>query len=80
MDDTRLYLDTHPDCKEAFIYYKKMEKIRNDAIKEYEIHCGSILSYRANETGSEYFRGQMAAAMEGGVNLCGLMKKEHSIR
>ena len=28
----------------------------------------------------EYFRGQMAAAMEGGVNLCGLMKKEHSIR
>ena len=28
----------------------------------------------------EYFRGQMAAAMEGGGNLCGLMKKEHSIR
>ena len=25
--ETMLYLDTHPDCKEAFIYYKKMEKM-----------------------------------------------------
>lgn len=49
MDDARLFLDTHPECEEAFAYYKKMEKIRKDAIKEYEIHCGSILSYQANE-------------------------------
>lgn len=50
MDDTRLFLDTHPDSKEAFAYFKKMEKIRNEAIKEYEIHCGPMLSYHSNAT------------------------------
>lgn len=49
MDDTRLFLDTHPHCEEAFDYFKKMEKVRKEAIKEYEIHCGSILSYQADE-------------------------------
>lgn len=51
MDDTRLFLDTHPESKEAMAYFKKMEKIRNDAIKEYEIHCGPILSYRTSAVG-----------------------------
>lgn len=51
MDDTRLFLDTHPDCKEAVAYFKKMEKIRNEAIKEYEIHCGPILSYHTSDAG-----------------------------
>lgn len=49
MDDTRLFLDTHPDCREAMAYFRKMEKIRNEAIKEYEIHCGQILSYSADK-------------------------------
>ena len=49
MDDTRLFLDTHPDCSEAMAYYKKMERIRRDAIKEYEMHCGPMLAYQTSE-------------------------------
>lgn len=49
MDDTRLFLDTHPDCREAMAYFRKMEKIRNEAIKEYEIHCGPILWYSSDD-------------------------------
>lgn len=47
MDDTRLFLDTHPDCSEAMEYFRKMEQIRNDAIREYEIQVGPILSYHS---------------------------------
>ena len=46
MDDTRLFLDTHPDCPEALEYFKKMEAIRDEAIKEYEHRVGPILAYR----------------------------------
>lgn len=46
MDDTRLFLDTHPDCTEALEYFNKMESIRNEAIKEYEQHVGPVLAYR----------------------------------
>ena len=51
MDDTRLFLDTHPDSKEAAAFFRKMEKIRNEAIKEYEIHCGPMLAYHSSATG-----------------------------
>ena len=53
MDDTRLFLDTHPDSKEAVAYFKKMKKIRNEAIKEYEMHCGPMLSYHTSDAGDE---------------------------
>lgn len=49
MDDTRLFLDTHPDCKEALDYYKKMKKMRKEAIDEYKKHCGAMLAYEAEE-------------------------------
>lgn len=47
MDDTRLFLDTHPDCTEALEYFKKMEHMRDEAIKEYEHHVGPMLAYHS---------------------------------
>lgn len=26
LDDTRLFLDTHPNCQEAILYYNKMQE------------------------------------------------------
>ena len=31
MDDTRLFLDTHPNCTEAITFHQKMEKVRQEA-------------------------------------------------
>lgn len=47
MDDTRLFLDTNPDCVEAMEYFKKMEKIRKEAIKEYECQVGPVVAYQS---------------------------------
>lgn len=44
MDDTRLYLDTHPNCSEALKFYDKMQEKRNCAIKEYTAMFGPINS------------------------------------
>lgn len=53
MDDTRLFLDTHPECEEAKDYFRKMEKIRNEAIREYERHFGPILAYHSGRENCE---------------------------
>lgn len=45
MDDTRLFLDTHPNCSEAMDFFKKMQKIRYDAIREYTENYGPITGY-----------------------------------
>ncbi len=45
MDDTRLFLDTHPDCTEAMEYFQKMHRIRHEAVKEYTQRFGQIVSY-----------------------------------
>ncbi len=47
MDDTRLYLDTHPDCPEALEYFKKMQNLRHEAVREYTEKFGQIMSYHA---------------------------------
>lgn len=45
MDDTRLYLDTHPTCSEALVFFAKMQEKRKRAIKEYTELYGPICSY-----------------------------------
>ncbi len=45
MDDTRLYLDTHPGCKRGMEYFSDMQEIRDTAIKFYTKRFGPILSY-----------------------------------
>lgn len=51
MDDTRLYLDTHPDCEEANLYFSKLQKLRTEAIKKYEETTGSLLAYQTSAAG-----------------------------
>ena len=45
LDDTRLYLDTHPDCEKAMDFFKKMQHIRHEAMKEYTENYGAIYGY-----------------------------------
>ena len=49
MDDTRLFLDTHPDCEEALEYFKKMHRIRHEAVKEYTERFGQVVSYHIDD-------------------------------
>jgi spore coat protein JB len=53
MDDTRLFLDTHPDCSEAKAFFKKMEKIRREAIHDYENNFGPMLAYQTSDASDE---------------------------
>ena len=50
MDDTRLYLDTHPECMEALEYFKKLQMIRHGLIKEYTERFGTIYSYNIGDS------------------------------
>ena len=45
MDDVKLFLDTHPSCSQAIEYYKKVKKIRMDAVDEYPRELGPITAY-----------------------------------
>lgn len=45
MDDTRLFLDTHPDNKEALDYYKRTADARKSAVSEYIRLYGPLDSY-----------------------------------
>ncbi len=54
MDDTRLFLDTHPDCMEALAFFRKMQKLREDAIHEYEDHYGPVTAYRCSDASDSW--------------------------
>ena len=45
MDDARLFLDTHKDCMEALVFYKKMAQMRHACVKEYEQQYGPLSWY-----------------------------------
>jgi len=45
LDDVGLYLDTHPEDKEAMEYYQKYRIQRNQAVKEYEKCYGPLTKY-----------------------------------
>lgn len=49
MDDTRLYLDTHPECMDAIEYFKKLQIIRHGLMKEYTERFGTIYSYNMGD-------------------------------
>lgn len=48
MDDVKLFLDTHPSCKEALEYYKKAKKVREEAWEEYTQRFGPLSSYEVD--------------------------------
>lgn len=47
--DIALYLDTHPEDKEALAYFKEHSKKRNEALKEYAQCYGPITVDTAND-------------------------------
>ena len=45
MDEARLFLDTHPKCEEALVYYRNMCAVREQMVKEYTACYGPLSSY-----------------------------------
>ena len=45
MDEARLFLDTHPNCKEALEYFQNMCAVREKMTKEYAAMYGAVGSY-----------------------------------
>ena len=48
LDDTRLFLDTHPDNQEALMYFERTMHLRNRTVKEYTMKYGPISQYDVN--------------------------------
>ena len=60
LDDTRLFLDTHPSCKEAIEYYNKAQAVREVAWNEYTSKFGPLTFYEvSNEDYWEWNKGPM---------------------
>ena len=51
-DEARLFLDTHPDDKEALAYYQKKMNMFHQAVQRYEENFGPILPESAGTGGS----------------------------
>ena len=47
MDDTRLFLDTHPNNPDALMYYKRLAEMRKQTVSEYIKMYGPLSSYDA---------------------------------
>ena len=50
MDDTVLFLDTHPCDKEALCYYEQLKKERRDAVREYTQKYGPLSKYDVEDS------------------------------
>lgn len=48
--ETVLFLDTHPECREAMEYFENQKCALNDAVREYEQRFGPL---SANATNTE---------------------------
>lgn len=49
LDDTRLFLDTHPNCKEAIEYHNKAQAVRQEAWDEYTRMFGPLAFYEVSD-------------------------------
>ena len=45
LKELNLFLDTHPDCEEALVYYNNMCAVRGQMVKEYTENYGPLSSY-----------------------------------
>jgi len=45
MDELRLFLDTHPNCREALLQMNELQNRRVAAVAEYEEKYGPLSSY-----------------------------------
>lgn len=49
LDDTRLFLDTHPNCEEAIRYYNDVQETRQEAWDEYTGKYGPLAFYEVSD-------------------------------
>ena len=56
MDDLRLYLDTHPNCKEALVYFDELQEQRRAAVDAYEAQFGPLTMYGNVESGCDNWK------------------------
>lgn len=54
VDDTKLFLDTHPDNKEALEHFENYSNARKNAMKEYAEHFGPLTVDTAS--GDDYWQ------------------------
>lgn len=52
MDETRLFLDTHPCDKEAICYFEKLHKMRCELMNEYVAKFGPVSAYQYKQSDS----------------------------
>ena len=50
IDDIKLFLDTHPEDKQALSLYQQYRKIRNDALAQYTENYGPLNPYDSIDT------------------------------
>lgn len=55
VDDVKLFLDTHPDNKEALDYFREYSDLRNHALNEYARHFGPLTIDTATASCSDYW-------------------------
>lgn len=48
IDDVKLFLNTHPNCKEALSFYEKAKKMRKEAMEEYTKRFGPLTAYNVD--------------------------------
>jgi spore coat protein JB len=48
MDDVKLFLDTHPNCREALEFYQEAKEIRDEAWDTYTQNYGPLSSYEVD--------------------------------
>lgn len=44
LDEIRIYLDTHPNCKNGLEFFHKYKKLQNEAVSEYNRLYGPLTS------------------------------------
>ena len=54
--DWNLYLDTHPDCKDAVVQFDELQEQRAAAIKAYEAQFGPLTMYGNVESGCDNWK------------------------
>lgn len=47
-NDAQLFLDTHPQCQEALVYFHECQTERNRSLREYARHYGPLTVDTAN--------------------------------
>ena len=52
LQETALYLDSHPYCRLALRYYARHRRMREELIEQYESKYGQLTVYGGNAAGS----------------------------